>query len=44
MKTIHIHRGYEYIRDHAKLNITPNKRITDLNEIFTAIQEIQESS
>jgi len=42
LKTIHIHRGYEYLRHHAKLNITPDKRITDLNEIFTTIQELVE--
>ena len=42
MKSIHLHRGYEYLRHHAKLNITPDKRINELNEIFTAIQELME--
>jgi len=42
MKSIQIHRGYEYLRHHAKLNITPDKRINDLNDIFMAIQELTE--
>ena len=41
MKTIHIHRGYEYLKHHAQLNIKPYKKIHDLSDIFQAIQEIQ---
>ena len=40
MKTIHLHRGYEYRHDDALLNIKPNKKIKSLDEIFKVLEEL----
>ena len=40
MKTIHIHRGYEYRVEDAKLKINPDKRIEKLDQIFDALNDL----
>ena len=40
MKTIHVYRGYEYLRHHAKLNIIPHVKIQKLDQIFGAIEKL----
>lgn len=40
MKTIHLHRGYEYRHDDAELEIKPSKRIEKLDQIFDALNAL----
>ncbi|NVM55442.1 MAG: HAD family hydrolase [Candidatus Helarchaeota archaeon] len=41
MKTIHLYRGYEYLQHHAHIQIKPDKKITRLEDVITAVEELE---
>ncbi|MFX1450860.1 MAG: HAD family hydrolase, partial [Promethearchaeota archaeon] len=39
MKTIHLYRGYEYLKHHAKMKIEPDIKIHKLEDLLNIIKK-----